>query len=95
MKAVDRLVDLVTGGPYELRQWVIMVRLASEADDAGIVKKPEPAVLAQWINDTEGWAKHTVRALIADGWITETDTGKWDISRLLRKGLNTSIEDLY
>ena len=95
MTALDRLLELVHGGPYEIRQWAIMVRLAAEADDSGLVDKPEMSVLAQWISGSEAWAKHTVRCLLEQGWLQETESGQWDISRLLRKGLNTSIEDRY
>jgi hypothetical protein len=82
----QRLRELIHGGPYDPFRWIIMVRLAVDADNAGLVNPPELAHVSDWIGHSEKWALNCLRHLRQDGWITQTEDGRWDISVNLRQG---------
>lgn len=86
--ACERLKELVFGGPGDYRLWTVMVILAARADEAGIVLKPPPDEVAEWVH-REGtkWGAWCLRQLEREGWIRDHDATHWDISVGVRKGL--------
>jgi hypothetical protein len=84
VNADERLRELINGGPYEPYRWIIMVRLAVEADDAGLVDE-DPERIGDWVGSVEA-GEHALGHLLNDGWITETHDMRWDIGQALRQG---------
>lgn len=84
MNAIERLKELIYGGPYELVDWVIMVHLAVDADDEGLVKRPSLADAVHWVGSRER-ALNSIKRLKDEEWVVLSEDGRYDISVSLRQ----------
>jgi hypothetical protein len=92
----DRLIELIHGGPYDRAAWIVMVHLATFADDQGILPACDVDQLAFWLGLDEEQrhrAEACLKHLLEQGWIHEAQEGQWDIGQGLRQGLPTRATD--
>ena len=85
MNADERLREVIHGGPYEPYVWIVLVRLAVDADDDGLLDAPELPLVADWVGESERRAKYCLKVLKRDGWLRQNEDKRWDISVNLRQ----------
>jgi hypothetical protein len=86
VNANERLREIIHGGPYDPFQWILLVHMAALADNAGLLDRPDRALMSDWISRSEHQVTVSLKGLKQMGWVTMTDDQRYDISRNLRQG---------